>query len=370
MKKTSVEPRISTYLHQKGRALGLPISGTFELTSRCNFSCPMCYIHEQGSSSDRELSAEQWLRLARSARDQGMVFALLTGGEPLVRKDFFEIYKGFKKLGLMISINTNGSLLNEEAMAHFLADPPTRLNISLYGCSEETYHNMCGVRAYQRVRENIRTLRKNGIDVRLNLSVTPYNCGDLEGIYRDAVELDVNISASSYMYPPVRTTQGHPAASRFSPDQSARYAMQWDTLRFEDGEYLQRLRNTRSLIRSQENSCAVDPDPAVRCRAGSTAFWITWDGHMLPCGMMTSPKISLQDHSFEEAWAQIKAETAQIRLPKACGECPRRDICNVCAAVCQSETGSFSQVPQYVCQRTDAIYRQTCEILRAMEENT
>ena len=166
MNKKSTEPYISTYLHTKGRRLGLPIAGNFELTARCNFNCPMCYVHlttEQLEKSGRkELSAEQWLKIAKDARDKGMIFVLLTGGEPLVRKDFFEIYRGMKELGLLISINSNGSMLRGEILEEFLKDPPFRFNISLYGGSNETYRNMCGLAAYDQVKENIRTLRQAG----------------------------------------------------------------------------------------------------------------------------------------------------------------------------------------------------------------
>ncbi|MBO5128883.1 MAG: radical SAM protein, partial [Oscillospiraceae bacterium] len=82
MRKKSSEPYIATYLHSKGRKLGLPIAGNFELTARCNFNCPMCYVHmtqEQVDAAGRELTARQWLDIAKAARDKGMVFALLTG---------------------------------------------------------------------------------------------------------------------------------------------------------------------------------------------------------------------------------------------------------------------------------------------------
>ena len=104
MQKKSSEPYLSRYFHAKGRRLGLPVGGTFELTARCNFNCPMCYVHmtqEQVDAAGKELTAAQWLELAREARDRGMIFALLTGGEPLMRRDFFEIYKGMKELGLL-----------------------------------------------------------------------------------------------------------------------------------------------------------------------------------------------------------------------------------------------------------------------------
>ena len=101
MNKKNTEPYLSKYLHSKGARLGLPVSGNFELTARCNFNCPMCYVHSSENDRDslaKELTTEQWIELARQAKDQGMVFALLTGGEPFVRKDFFEIYGAMRRI--------------------------------------------------------------------------------------------------------------------------------------------------------------------------------------------------------------------------------------------------------------------------------
>ena len=95
LERKQTEPVLSRYLHQQGARKGLPIGGNFELTARCNFDCPMCYVHlkqEDIEAQGRELTAKQWIDLARQARDAGMVFVLLTGGEPFLRKDFFEIY--------------------------------------------------------------------------------------------------------------------------------------------------------------------------------------------------------------------------------------------------------------------------------------
>ena len=87
---------MSAYLHSRGAKLGLPIGGSFELTARCNFNCRMCYVHlsqaQIHAGRGRELTTEEWIRLAQEATDRGMVFALLTGGEPFLRSDFFEIY--------------------------------------------------------------------------------------------------------------------------------------------------------------------------------------------------------------------------------------------------------------------------------------
>lgn len=371
MNKRSIEPQISKYLHDKGRKLGLPISGNFELTARCNFNCPMCYVHmtqEQVDAAGKELTAAQWLELAAQAKDRGMVFALLTGGEPLVRKDFFEIYDGMRKMGLLVSINSNGSMLKGPILERFLEAPPFRFNISLYGGSNETYRNMCGLAAYDQVKENIRTLRQAGVDVSLNLSITPYNKDDLPRIYADAVELGVNVKASSYMYPSVRVNgDQYGCGNRLDWEESAKHSVEWDKLRFSEEEFALRARNMAQRVNMVYDGCPTESGEGVRCRAGSSSFWMTWDGRMMPCGIMATPVAYPLEVGFDAAWEQIKAATAQIQTPKKCVHCEYKELCGACAAVYYTETGRFDQVPEYVCRRAEAIVRLTS---RAYEERS
>lgn len=367
MKKKSTEPYLSTYLHSKGHKLGLPIAGNFELTARCNFGCPMCYVHmtedQLRETGKNELTAQQWLEIARAAKDRGMVFALLTGGEPLVRKDFFEIYDGMRSMGILVSINSNGSLLKGEILERFLESPPVRFNISLYGGSNETYRNMCGRPVYDQVKENIRRLRQAGVDVSLNLSITPYNFQDLDRIYADAVELDVNVRASSYMYPPVRINGEHfGCGNRLSVEESAKYSVYWDSLRFTPEEFAVRAENMAKLINPEPDGCPVEEGEGIRCRAGSSSFWMTWDGRMLPCGMMTGPEAYPLETGFDAAWNRILQETAKLRTPAKCVSCDHKEICGVCAAVCYTETGRFDGVPEYVCRRAEAIVEETRKV--------
>jgi radical SAM protein with 4Fe4S-binding SPASM domain len=364
MKRINSESDITAYLHSKGRRLGLPIAGNFELTARCNFNCPMCYVHmteaQLKAAGREELTAQQWLELARAAKDRGMVFALLTGGEPLVRKDFFEIYDGMREMGIIISINSNGSMLQGKILEKFLEAPPVRFNISLYGGSNETYRNMCGIPAYDRVKESICALRQAGVDVSLNLSITPYNKEDLAQIYADAVELDVNVRASSYMYPPVRLSDGqYGCSNRLSCAESAKYSVEWDKLRFTEEEFALRAENMAKKIRMEGDGCPMEEGEGVRCRAGSTSFWMTWDGIMTPCGMLTTPAVKPLEIGFDAAWEQIRAATAKIRTPSKCVGCDYKDICGACAAVYFTETGKFDEVPEYVCRRAEEIVKAT-----------
>ncbi len=370
MRRINSESKITNYLHSKGRKLGLPIAGNFELTARCNFNCPMCYVHmtpEQLRASGREeLTAAQWLEIAGTARDRGMVFALLTGGEPLVRKDFFEIYDGMRQMGLLVSINSNGSMLSGEILERFLENPPFRFNISLYGGCNETYRNMCGLPVYEQVKENIRALRQAGVDVSLNLSITPYNKDDLPQIYADAVELDVNVKASSYMYPSVRVNgEQYGCGNRLSCAESAKYSVEWDKLRFTEEEFALRAQNLAQRRGMEQEGCPMEEGEGVRCRAGSSSFWMTWDGRMLPCGMLTTPAVKPLEIGFDAAWEQIRTETAGIRTPAKCVSCDYKDLCGACAAVYYTETGRFDEAPEYVCRRAEEIVKQT---LKAYEE--
>lgn len=368
MSRKSTEPYLSTYLHSRGRGLGLPIAGNFELTARCNFDCPMCYVHLSQTDVDaagRELTAAQWIGLARQARDKGMIFALLTGGEPFVRKDFFEIYDAMRQMGLMISINSNGSMLDGEIRRRLIENPPFRMNISLYGGCRETYRGMCGQDAFERVVENIRVLKEAGIDVNLNLSITPYNRQDLARIYEIACELDVNVKATSYMYPPIRVNgQQFGCGNRLDAEEAARCMVQWDLLRLDPEEFDRRADAMLALTLDEEGSCATELSEGVSCRAGSTSFWMTWDGRMLPCGMMPGPEFRPLEIGFDAAWNGIREETQKIRTPAECAACPSRKICGVCAAMCVTETGAFHEVPRYMCRKTQAQVRMMDEARR------
>lgn len=358
MNRANAEPQMSTYLHARGRRLGLPIAGNFELTARCNFRCPMCYVHQEGQQG-RELTAQQWISLARQAADRGMVFALLTGGEPFLRPDFFEIYHAMKEMGLLVSINSNGSMLHGEIRRRLLEEPPQRMNISLYGGCRETYRDMCGRDAFETVVENIRALKEAGVDVSLNLSMTPWNRQDLQKIHAIALELEVPVRASAYMYPPVRLDG---CARRMSPAESAESTVQWDLLRFDPEEFALRAEAMERLASVEPKTCGADPERSIGCRAGSSSFWLTWDGRMLPCGMMPFPETKPLEMGFGAAWEELRRQTAAIRTPAECTACAHRELCQVCAAVCVAETGAFDRVPEYVCEQTRHFVEQTLRV--------
>ena len=112
-----LEPAITEYLHRKASASRIPLSGTFELTPVCNMNCRMCYVrmsHQQQQAIRPLRSAAEWLSLAEEAKKHGLLYLLLTGGEPFLHPEFRQILTGLQKMGFVISINSNGTLIDED----------------------------------------------------------------------------------------------------------------------------------------------------------------------------------------------------------------------------------------------------------------
>lgn len=346
--------QLTDYLFAKADINKIPLAGSFELTPRCTLDCKMCYIHRR--SSDKSAIAEEkdahfWIDLAAKARDAGMLILLLTGGEPLLRKDFDEIYKECKKLGLLVSVNTNATLIDEDKIRLFTEYPPHKINITLYGASPGTYGNLCGnASAYQKVADSIRELKKAGINLKLNYSITPDNADDIPAVTAFAKELDVPIQAASYMFSPVRSCG---ETFRLSPEEAAKAKLDWNVNIFGD-EKLIRLLESDSPPEANDISCSQ----RINCRAGLSTFWVTWKGEMTPCGMMAEPNIPITD--FGEAWKQICEEREKIFLPKECSACSLRKKCDMCAAVSIAETGKSDEVPPYACKKAHE-YERICK---------
>lgn len=350
---------ISKYLGQKASAQGIPLHGIFELTSRCNFKCRMCYIHSEEDNrlnEQRELTAEQWIEIGRKAKDRGLLFLLLTGGEAMIRKDFLEIYISLVKMGIRVAINSNGSLLNEEILECFTKYPPARINLSLYGGSDETYQKLCGVRAGKTVRDAILRLKHAGIPIRIMMTFTPYNRQDMEQVAAFAKEHGIEFKGSAYMFPPVRMTgkKENAQSVRMSAEDAGRFTVKYQKEIYSEEVY------KRMAAKNTEDSCTAKqwPEQGTMCMAGHTAFWITWDGKMKACGLMNKPEVDLKEKGFDEAWDEIRVETAKLRMPKECANCSIRGICHVCPAMCQAESGKSDEKPEYICRMAQIIHEE------------
>ena len=124
---------VERMLLNKAYKAKVPVNATIELTPLCNMSCKMCYVHlhpDEVKMQGGLHSVSEWLQIAEEMKRAGVLFVLLTGGEPLSYPGFKELYTKMHKMGLILTINTNGTLLNEEWADFFSYLKPRRINIT------------------------------------------------------------------------------------------------------------------------------------------------------------------------------------------------------------------------------------------------
>lgn len=366
--KLPMQPQVRKYIYQKAARNHTPVSGTFELTPRCNMNCRMCYIRmseEEMKARGREYTAEEWIQMGKICVQRGMLFLLLTGGEPFLRKDFRKIYTELKNLGLMISINTNGTLIDQETVEWLKQNPPTKINITLYGGGNDTYKKLCGhPRGFDAATRAIDMLQEAGIFVNINASFTRYNLEDMEAIYEFGKSRGIQVNAATYMFPPVRSArEGVPNEEvRFTPEEAGRARARAEILSLDEDTLYKRLKalhEGKNDFLEQEEECERAPDEKMGCMAGRSSFWITWDGRMTPCGMMNDPVTRPFEVGFDTAWQTITKETNEILLPPECKNCKRRFCCTMCGALAIAEgQGCSYKKPEYLCRQTEVFLEE------------
>jgi len=330
-----------------------PITGSMELLPLCNLNCDMCFVRlskKEMEAQGRLRTGKEWLTIGKQMAEAGTLFLLLTGGEPLLHPDFEEIYLGLKKLGLIVTLNTNATLIDEHWAAFFGKYKPRRINITLYGGSNETYADLCHYSGgYDRVVNAVRMLRENGVDVKFGCSVTPKNVHDIEKMQDTANSLGVPISMDTYMMPGSRErTLPFYEQNRLSPEEAAHARTRALRAGYGDEAFISYARQMVFAIDSFE------PGPSepctISCRAGRCSFTINWQGMMRPCVIMTEPQIDVFEVGFAEGWKQISRSFQNVRFCAKCSNCRLRPLCRACAAAPKLETGEFLGIPEYLCR--------------------
>ena len=374
-----VEPAMTEYLHRKAARNKIPLSGTFELTPVCNMNCQMCYVRmskAQQESIRPLMTVDEWVELAETAKKEGMLYLLITGGEPFLYPGFRELLQRLDKMGLIISINSNATMIDEKVIEWLKETPPIRINITLYGASDETYGRLCNnPKGFTQVTKAIRLLREAGIMVKINCSVTPYNKDDLEEIMEYCRRERLLIQPTSYMFPPMRRDKNMIGQNdRFSPEEAAYQAAKIEMLLNGKERFLEREKEKEwsGALPSPDEQCQEAEGDCIRCRAGKSSFWVTWEGKLYPCGMITDDSFQyLSEIGFQEAWKYAVAYAEGIRLPVPCKKCELADTCRACAAMVLTETGNYHTVPEYRCrmaQAYPAAYKKLAEEIRKEKE--
>ena len=350
----------------------IPIAGTFELTPLCNMDCRMCYVRMSKNEMEamgRLRTADEWTALGKSAVEQGMMFLLLTGGEPFLYPDFIKVYEALRNMGLVIMINSNGTLLTNDILEVLATNKPRRINISLYGSNDKIYCDLCrNPHGFTQVMNCVERLRSRDIDVRFNMALTPWNKDDFPNMLAVADRYMIPTSIANYIFPANRRnlTCKEAALHRFPPELAGRYGVEVAKLYNSKEELLE---TARHKLEKANNTSTLDSPQrkGFWCRGGTSSFWITWDWRLLPCGMVQHPAVPVNADQFQENWVQLRTEMQKIVLSPECYNCPKKAVCQTCAAAMITETGAYDQRPEYHCYMTDAMLDAYANLLKETE---
>ncbi len=344
------------------------LGGTMELTPLCNMNCRMCYIRQDKAQMDKQgkmLTCAQWLRIAEDMKRRGVLYLLLTGGEPLVYPEFEQLYTALVQMGFVLSVNTNATLIDEHWADLFGRYPCRRLSISLYGRDDETYGRICGnPQGFTQVMRAVQMLKARNIPFRFTCSVTPENSAQLPDIHRIARELGVHLDVANYMFPPVRKPNGSEAYARMTPEEAAASIYHNNQLRIPGELFMDAVRNS---IAKASQGRDIRSMTGYTCRAGRSGFWINWKGELLPCGMMNEPKISLLEHEFLACWRHVIIESQKEKRCAPCDTCEKNEICHICMASMKAEPKDENGRPIYLCRMTDELIRLCRQAVQAAE---
>lgn len=341
-----------TWRQLNSRLKGAPTIGQFELTTRCNLRCKMCYVCQSATNQaikSRERTAGEWIRLAEEARDAGLINLLLTGGEVFLREDFLQIYHGISRMGILTEIYTNGTLITPEIARELGNNPPLKVEVTLYGASPDTYRKVCGCAdGFERTLRGIDLLLAEGIDVEMKTTVIRENAGEFDRMAELADERGINFAVVNYVTPRRDGAGNGPTSARLQAEQLVQYEIQ--TI-----EYALKKENKAPDIIHPE--CLAETPPvwkpdensAFPCEAGKSAFWVMWDGRMTPCALMDRPETFPMERGFAVCWEELRRLTAAIPAAAECRQCPIQDTCMTCPARLHNETGAFDKSAPYLC---------------------
>ena len=346
-----------------------PLYGVLELTPLCNMNCDMCYVRlskKEMESKGRMVSLEKWLMLAKEMKDAGVLFVLLTGGEPLLYPHFKELYLALLNMGMVVTVNSNGTLMNDDWIDFFSQHKPRRINITLYGKNEQEYNDLCHYSGgFEKTVAAIKKLKERNVAVKINCSLTKKNIDSYEAILDIGDDLDVPVFIDTYMTPATRERdKPFDFSSRLDPKAAAKTKIQILRRKMDDEVFIQSAKLHLNLALNTPEGKEIKG--GMKCKAGKCSFTVNWRGDMIPCVIMNAPSVSVFKMSFDKAWKKIVEQTSQIYMSEKCSQCTLRNVCHVCPTYSLLEAGAYDAVPEYLCQYTKYMVQYFQEELEKM----
>lgn len=320
-----------------------PLSASMELTERCNLNCVHCYINKPAAdvaARENELRTEDWKNVIDQLTDAGTLFLLITGGEPLLRPDFTEIFTHASKRGLLVTLFSNATMLTPD-LADQLAEWGLRaLEVSLYGATRETYEKVtrqpgsfdCCIRGIELALDR-------GIKVGLKTVLLKANLHELEKMQKLTEKFGSEFRYDSTLWPRLDGNR----------DNLAHQIGNQETLRLDlsDPKRRESWEKTANDFVGQ----LIRDKMVFTCGAGVRSFHIDSIGMINPCMMVRKPNYDVLSLGFLKAWQNIGQISSWERTQNTeCETCQAATLCSHCPGWSLAEAGDYESINSEICE--------------------
>lgn len=322
----------------------------WEVTRSCNLSCAHCRASSQKGPYLGELSTEECFKVIDEIVSFASPVIILTGGEPLLRKDIFEIAEYGKNRGLTMVMAPNGTLLTAENVAKIIKSGIKRISVSLDGPNAVSHDNLRQVTgAFNTAIAGIKEAKKAGLRFQINSTITKRNVALITALMDLAVELGAR---AHHIFLLVPTGRGKDMQS----DELSAPEYE-ETLKF----LAQRIKKSAIEIKV---TCAphfnrlllqqdVQLGASLRgrgCMGGISFCFISHLGDLAPCGYLEIKCGNVRDLGFKKAWLDSEVFNNLRDFSKykgKCGGCEFRNVCGGCRARAYTKYGDYLREEPY-----------------------
>jgi len=320
----------------------VPFGGQIATTYRCNLKCVHCYAvgldsYEKGTS--------WWRNIIKQIADYGCLFLVMTGGEPLIREDFADIYSCAVEKGILVTVFSNLTILNKEHIALFKNYPPQEIETTLLGATEGIHDMLADTRgSFAKTMSNIENLLNNGIRVSIKTILMKGNINEIDDIQLIAKKLGVRFRLDGLIFAALDGDK-KPLSYRINPPEIVKIEMK------DKERYAEWKRYFEKYGSVNEN------EPLFRCAAAETCFYINPAGFLQPCVMVPNISISMAE-GFSDAWDKLGKRVRRCKLPKSspCRGCNLKGICGYCPGIFFLEGTTARVPPDFLCKLGKARY--------------
>ena len=305
----------------------------WETTAACNLSCRYCRACATPSPDPDELSLEE----ARAFLDsiaplQPML--ILSGGEPLLRPDIFQIIRHAVSLGLRVSLASNGTLITAGVADKIAASGVSRVSISLDGASAEKHDQSRGPGTFRAALNGMDNLRGK-VDFQVNFTVTKKNESEISNIFDLAEKVGAKALHFFFLVPTGRGQE----EDQISPERQEERLMQIDRERAQRGIDVQ-------VTCAPQYARLAKPGIGRGkggCLAGKNFVFVSRRGDVYPCGYFPLRVGNIRDRNFVEIWENSPELRAlrERKLKGKCGRCSFTRVCGGCRARAYASTGNY-----------------------------